>query len=63
MAALRPTAGRPGQRQHKGIGMYSAAIFFRRFLSNSTAASAPSTTPAAKRRRRRHTRSNTLFME
>ena len=63
MAALRPTAGGPGHRQHKGIGMYSAAIFFRRFLSNSTAASAPSTTPAAKRRRRRPTRCDTLFME
>lgn len=63
MASLRSPAGGPGHRQHKGIGMYSAAIFFKRFLSSSTAASASPTTPAAKRRRQRPTRSDTLFME
>ena len=63
MAALRPMVGGPGHRQHKGIGMYSAAIFFRRFLSSTSAASAPPTTPAAKRRRRRPTRCDTLSME
>ena len=63
MAALRPTVGGPGHRQHKGIGMYSAAIFFRRFLSSTSAASAPPTNPAAKRRRRRPTRCDTLSME